>query len=81
MGLFQGIKHSKQRESQSYCCSYGTTQEKGVYTGRSSSTCRREVVIARVALMSVVKDLFNETQAGHYISSLEDLRLSYLSIA
>jgi len=54
---------------------WNNPQERGVYTGKVFEylAAGRPVIALGGPDESVVKDLFNETQAGHYISSLEDL--------
>jgi glycosyltransferase involved in cell wall biosynthesis len=50
-------------------------QERGVYTGKVFEylAAGRPIIALGGPEESVVKDLINETQAGHYSSSLEDL--------
>jgi hypothetical protein len=53
---------------------WNNPQEKGVYTGKVFEylAARRPIIALGGPDESVVKDLLNETQAGHYLSSLED---------
>jgi len=66
----------RQRESQLLLLLlWDNPQDKGVYTGKVFEylAAGRPIIALGGPEESVVKDLLNETQAGHYISSLEDL--------
>lgn len=66
----------RQRESQLLLLLlWNNPQDKGVYTGKVFEylAAGRPIIALGGPEESVVKDLLNETQAGHYISSLEDL--------
>ncbi|HOV81912.1 MAG TPA: glycosyltransferase [Methanothrix sp.] len=66
----------KQRESQLLLLLlWNNPQERGVYTGKVFEylAAGRPIIALGGSEESVVKDLLNETQAGHYTSSLEDL--------
>ncbi|PKN95882.1 MAG: hypothetical protein CVU43_23580 [Chloroflexi bacterium HGW-Chloroflexi-5] len=66
----------RQRESQLLLLLlWNNPQEKGVYTGKIFEylAAGRPIIALSGPGESVVKDLLNETQAGHYASSLEDL--------
>lgn len=66
----------KQRESQLLLLLlWNNPQERGVYTGKVFEylAARRPIIALGGPEESVVKDLINETQSGHYSSSLEDL--------
>jgi glycosyltransferase involved in cell wall biosynthesis len=68
----------KQRESQLLLLLlWNNPQEKGVYTGKVFEylAARRPIIALNGPDESVVKDLLNETQAGHYLSSLKDLEV------
>jgi glycosyltransferase involved in cell wall biosynthesis len=66
----------KQRESQLLLLLlWNNPLERGVYTGKIFDylATRRPIIALGGPDEGVVKDLLNETQAGHYVSSLEDL--------
>lgn len=66
----------RQRESQLLLLLlWNNPEEKGVYTGKVFEylAARRPIIALGGPEESVVKDLLNETRAGHYTSSLEDL--------
>ena len=68
----------RQRESQLLLLLlWNNPQEKGVYTGKVFEylAAGRPIIALGGPNESVVKDLLNETQAGHYILSLEDLEI------
>jgi hypothetical protein len=56
---------------------WNNPQEKGVYTGKVFEylAAGRPIIALGGPDESVVEDLLNETQTGHYISSLEDLEI------
>ncbi|MDI6867846.1 glycosyltransferase [Methanoculleus sp.] len=57
---------------------WNNPKEKGVYTGKVFEylAARRPIIAVGGPEESVVKDLLNETQAGQYTSSLEDLEVA-----
>lgn len=68
----------RQRESQLLLLLlWYNPKEKGVYTGKIFEylAAGRPIIALGGPNESVVKDLLNETQAGHYILSLEDLEI------
>jgi hypothetical protein len=68
----------RQRESQLLLLLlWNNPQERGVYTGKVFEylAARRPIIALGGPEESVVEDLLNETQAGHYILSLEDLEV------
>ena len=68
----------RQRESQLLLLLlWDNPEEKGVYTGKVFEylAAGRPIIALGGPEESVVKDLLNETQAGHYILSLEDLEI------
>jgi len=68
----------RQRESQLLLLLlWNNPKEKGVYTGKVFEylAAGRPIIALGGPEESVVKDLLNETQAGYYISSLEDLEV------
>jgi len=68
----------RQRESQLLLLLlWNNPQERGVYTGKVFEylAARRPIIALGGPEESVVKDLLNETQAGHYVSSLEGLEV------
>jgi hypothetical protein len=74
----RSVALEKQRESQLLLLLlWNNPQEKGVYTGKVFEylAARRPIIALGGPEESVVKDLLNETQAGYYISSLEDLEV------
>jgi len=72
----RNVALKKQRESQLLLLLlWNNPQEKGVYTGKVFEylAAQRPILALGGPDEGVVKDLLNETQAGHYVSSLEDL--------
>ena len=68
----------RQRESQLLLLLlWNNPKEKGVYTGKVFEylAAGRPIIALGGPDESVVEDLLNETQTGHYISSLEDLEI------
>ncbi len=68
----------RQRESQLLLLLlWNNPKEKGVYTGKVFEylAAGRPIIALGGPKESVVQDLLNETQAGYYISSLEDLEV------
>ena len=66
----------KQRESHLLLLLlWNNPQEKGVYTGKIFEylVSRRPILALNGPSDSVIRDLLEETQTGHYITSLEDL--------
>ena len=69
----------RQRESQLLLLLlWNNPQEKGVYTGKVFEylAAGRPIITLGGPEESVVKDLLNETRAGHYATSLEDLEVA-----
>jgi glycosyltransferase involved in cell wall biosynthesis len=69
----------RQRESQLLLLLlWNNPQEKGVYTGKVFEylAAGRPIIALGGPEESVVKDLLNETRAGHYATSLEDLEVA-----
>lgn len=72
----RSVALEKQRESQLLLLLlWNNPQEKGVYTGKIFEylAAGRPIIALGGPKESVVKNLLNETQAGQYISSLENL--------
>lgn len=68
----------RQRESQLLLLLlWNNPKEKGVYTGKVFEylAARRPIIAIGGPEESVVKDLLDETQAGHYVSSSEELEI------